>query len=393
MRKFAASLRGIGERHVARVVSLQDLVAEWQPGISFLVRVTCPADVASVEGMVAAGVDGIFILAASDEIASGGSLPVVRAARDALQIGDVVALTPDRAAVDVLFREADLHHTVFLTNRCNSYCLMCSQPPTRHDDSWLVDEAKRIATHVRSSPKILGFSGGEPLLLGANLRTVLEIFAKHHPNTVFDVLTNGRLFGDKKLAKELLDGLSVPVSWMVPLYGHADFLHDYVVQTPGAFDQTINGLLSLQAYKQPIQLRIVLIEPVLQILPDLCEFIGRNLPFVREVALMGCEPEGFALANRDVCEVDIQNWHSELVIASRNLRRAGVPALLMNLPLCALPTELWPLANRSISDWKQVYAPECDKCSVREKCSGLFAWYQKGWRPTAIQPIEEAAPT
>ena len=34
-------------------------------------------------------------------------------------------------------------------------------------------------------------------------------------------------------------------TWMVPLYGHADFLHDYIVQSPGAFDETIDGLLTL----------------------------------------------------------------------------------------------------------------------------------------------------
>jgi len=101
----------------------------------------------------------------------------------------------------------------------------------------------------------------------------------------------------------------------VPLYGHADFLHDFVVQAPCAYEQTIAGVLNLQACQQPVQLRIVLIQPVLlEILPELCTFIGRNQPFFREVVLMVCEPIGFALANRELCEVDLVDWHSTLLV-------------------------------------------------------------------------------
>lgn len=263
---------------------------------------------------------------------------------------------------------------------------MCSQPPTRYDDSWLVEEAALVAAHIRRSPEVLGFTGGEPLLLGVRLREVIEAFAAFHPVTSFDVLTNGRLFSDKTLAKALLTDTK-SVSWMVPLYAHADFLHDYVVQATGAFDETIDGLLTLHSFGQPIQLRIVLIEPVLRVLPDLCSFVSRNLPFVREVALMGCEPIGFALANRAQCEVDITEWAGVLSSAVRHLTNAGIPPVLMNLPLCALPEELRRFAHRSISDWKQVYAAECATCDAREECCGLFSWHERGWRPTALHPI------
>jgi His-Xaa-Ser system radical SAM maturase HxsC len=284
-----------------------------------------------------------------------------------------------------------MHHTVFMTNRCNSHCLMCSQPPTPHDDSWLIEEAKQIAMHIRRPPPVLGFTGGEPLLLGQTLREVIETFASELPDTRFEVLTNGRGFSNRELAATLLTALPARVSWMVPLYGHADFLHDHVVQSEGAFDETIDGLLTLHAFRQPIQLRIVLIEPVLRALPELCTFIARNLPFVREVALMGCEPVGYALANRTVCEVNLADWRNTLAQAVRCLTRADVPPVLMNVPLCALEANLRQFAHRSISDWKQVYAPECESCQMRKDCCGLFASTVRGWRPAVIQPIREIA--
>ncbi|MDQ8035569.1 MAG: His-Xaa-Ser system radical SAM maturase HxsC, partial [Bordetella sp.] len=200
--------------------------------------------------------------------------------------------------------------------------------------------------------------------------------------------TNGRLFADARIVAQVLGELAVPVRWLVPLYGHADFVHDFVVQARGAFDETLAGLLALQAHGQEIQLRIVLIEPVLQVLPQLAGFIGRNLPFVREVALMGCEPIGFALANRELCEVDLTEWSGALEQAARVLRRHAILHLLMNVPLCALPRPLWPLARQSISDWKNVYAAECEGCTAKKDCSGLFAWHEKGWKPAPLSAIE-----
>ena len=304
--------------------------------------------------------------------------------------GDVVAVAANLDRALVLYRENDVHHAIQLTNRCNSRCLMCSQPPTPQNDAWLADEAIAVCRHIRLSPRCMGLTGGEPLLLGADLRLVLDEFGRCHLGTHIEVLTNGRLLADTALASQVLDGLdNRNVTWLVPLYGHADFLHDFVVQAPGAFEETIAGILELQARAFAIQLRIVLIEPVLKMLPALCQFIGMNLPFVREVALMGCEPIGFALANRELCEVDLQDWTSHLDEACRVLERHRLRPVLMNVPLCCLPRHRWVDAHRSISDWKNVFAEECKRCVVRDQCSGLFAWHEKGWKPTRIRAILE----
>lgn len=372
-----------------RVVSLNSLQSEWHPDLSWLVQVANIEDIKAVRQLMTGGLANLTLLVQNREQIPAGDFRAVLCPHGGVEAGDVIAVTPNRTTLQILYRESDLHHTVFLTNRCNSYCVMCSQPPTRQDDSWLVGEAKQVAQHIRRSPEVLGFTGGEPLLLDIELRNVLETFATLHPNTRFDLLTNGRRLGDSTFAKALLDSWTFPVIWMVPLYGHADFLHDYVVQSPGAFEETLAGLLNLQERRQLIQLRIVLIAPVLEHLPELCAFITKNLPFVREVALMGCEPIGFALANREQCAVNIHIWHKELAAGVRNLTRGIVRPVIMNLPLCSLPSELRPYARRSISDWKQTYLSECAPCTVRTACSGFFAWHERGWLPAEIHPILE----
>ena len=94
---------------------------------------------------------------------------------------------------------------------------------------------------------------------------------------------------------------------------------------------------------------------------------------------------------KNIDTVALLNWRAELEESSRILNRHRVPFIFMNAPLCALPRLLWPHAKKSISDWKNVYSGECEKCSVKPLCSGLFAWHERGWKPTKIVAIEEEA--
>ena len=388
MRKVRVQTRGVGNRTVARVVSLENLSAQWKPELRFLVLASNAQLIAKVVQLRSAGLTNLIMLLADPQDAGAWQTEVVVETAGSLSDGDVVAVADHMNHAHVLFRSTDQHHTVFLTNRCNSYCLMCSQPPTNHDDAWLIDEALQVANHIASPPHSIGFSGGEPLLLGGHLRRVLDEFIHHHSSTRYDVLSNGRLLADPLYAERLLKGLNERVTWMVPLYGHADFLHDFVVQSPGAFEETLSGLLNLRRFGQAIQLRVVLVKPVLENLTALCEFIGRNLPFVREVALMACEPIGFALANPELTDIDLRDWSTELSHGFRILKRAGVPAILMNAPLCALPQSLWPYAHKSISDWKRTFADDCATCMVKAECAGLFSWHRQGKHAMKIQKIE-----
>src|SRR3546814_14151352 len=71
---------------------------------------------------------------------------------------------------------------------------MCSQPPRRVNDDYIIDQ---IATCIPALPKNLreiGFTGGEPTLLGDRFIRVLELCREHLPDTAVHVLTNGRSF-------------------------------------------------------------------------------------------------------------------------------------------------------------------------------------------------------
>lgn len=386
MRKVPGFGVGWHGRHIGRVTEADALAATWQPGVTFFIRSGSKDLVSWCDERREAGLTNIFPIVSDARFLKQNNSGVIDQF-SLLQVGDVVSASSDSRFLQVLYRETDLHHTIFITNRCNSLCIMCSQPPTPQDDSWLIDEGRLIARHIRNPPAVFGFTGGEPLLAGRRLRQLLDEFLSIHRNSYLEVLTNGRLFSDHRLAAELVDGLEPRVSWMVPLYGHADFLHDFVVQTPGAFDETIDGLLELRSRNQRVQLRVVLIRPVLEHLSAIAEFICRNLCFVEDVALMACEPTGFARANRELTKIDYIEWQSEIAAAVKIFADMNIKVVLMNLPRCLLSKELWTYAAKSISDWKNVYAEECSFCVEKPNCCGLFASTAGGWLPGRLDPI------
>jgi hypothetical protein len=69
--------------------------------------------------------------------------------------------------------------------------------------------------------------------------------------------------------------------------------------------------------------------------------------------------------------------------------------MIYNHQLCLIDRELWPFTVRSISDWKNEYHPECDACSVRERCGGFFfsAKYKISKNIRAVPAGVEREPT
>lgn len=373
---------------IFRVLNLDKLDVEWLPNQSILVPVTNIQEVEIFDRYIQAGLDNLYSIYSSDLLERVGANNLFIPEQQALESNDVVAIDPYKKNLSVLLRASDTHHTLFLTNRCNNYCIMCSQPPTKHDDSWLVQQALEIIDHLSYEPMNIGLTGGEPLLLDTQLRLIIDTIHNKFPTTKIDVLTNGRLLSNPKIAKSVLSNLETKVNWFIPLYGHADLLHDFVVQQHSAFEETLEGLYVLQHYEQPIQLRIVLVKPVLENLIDLCTYIRTNLPFVNEVALIGCEPIGFALANKELSQVDIKEWWDQLNAAVNLLLSTKTRLILMNIPLCCLPQSLWQYAAKSISDWKNTYDDVCNSCEIKADCCGLFSWYKSGWMPSTLSPIK-----
>lgn len=287
--------------------------------------------------------------------------------------GDVVRIQPETGRVRVLYRRSSRHNFFLVTERCNNYCLMCSQPPKSVNDGWLMDEIADTLPLVDPATPSLTFTGGEPLTEWRRFIDLLELARDLLPETAVHVLTNGRAFASPDTASAWAAVHHPKLSAGIPIYAAIDYIHDYVVQAKGAFDQTVLGVLRLKDHGQPVEIRVVLHAITAPRLRETCSWIARNLPFVDHVALMGLENTGFAIANDDVLWIDPLDYREQLAAAVDILSSASMNVSVYNLPLCVLDPSVRPFAVRSISDWKNAYVEECKSCSARQHCAGFFS--------------------
>ena len=243
---------------------------------------------------------------------------------DYLADGDIFGFHPGSGRFRTLYRRASKHNSMLVTDRCNHYCLMCSQPPKDIDDRWLLEEIKRALPLAAKETEYLCFTGGEPLLDWREFIDVLAVSRDTLPDTSIHVLSNGRAFAKDDVVAAWAGVRNPRLSVGIPIYAAVDHVHDYVVQARGAFDETVLGVLKLIDRGQRVEIRVVLHAITAPRIIETCRWLARNLPFVDHVALMGLENTGFALANADELWIDPIDYRAQLAEGVEALASAGV---------------------------------------------------------------------
>lgn len=294
-----------------------------------------------------------------------------------LSEGDLISVGID-GNIKTLYRINSNHNTLLATERCNSNCLMCSQPPKdKEDTQYHFDIYKKLIPLIPKNCVELGISGGEPTLMGDMFFELLALIKYELPDTEIHVLTNGRSFAWNNLAEKLSNLDYNRLMLGIPVYSDYYQVHDYIVQAENAFYQTILGLHNLARYNQRLEVRIVLHKQSIPRLTKLAKYIYKNLPFVEHIAFMGLEFIGYTPHNIDKLWIDPFDYQKELSEAVEYLSGQGMHVSIYNTSLCVLPQHLWQFARKSISDWKNDYLPECTTCTKLNDCGGLFVWNLK----------------
>jgi His-Xaa-Ser system radical SAM maturase HxsC len=304
--------------------------------------------------------------------------------------GDIVRLSPSSGSYRVVFRSRSNHVSILLTERCNHYCLMCSQPPREVNDDWIMEEVEKLIPMIPMHTREIGFTGGEPTLYGERFIRLLERTRTYLPRTAVHVLSNGRRFSDLSFSKAYAAVKHPDLMVGIPIYSDDPVRHNYVVQAEGAFDETIQGILNLKRLKQRVELRVVLHLQTIDRLTNLAEFIARNLLFVDQVALMGLEITGFTRGNLDKLWIDPYDYRDTLARTVDILSAYKVPTAVYNHQLCVVSERVRRFCTRSISDWKNEYLPVCSSCALRGECGGFFSSGVKYRHSDYIHPIAAA---
>lgn len=286
-----------------------------------------------------------------------------------LNENDIVTIEAD-GTINVVYEIKSHHNAVFITERCNSNCIMCPQPPVKHEDDKHGLNLKYISL-IDERTESIGITGGEPTLIGTKLFDILDAINKRIPKASINLLSNGIKFEDYEYTKKLAQSIKQDIVIDIPLYSDIDTIHNSIVRT-NTFYRTINGIYNLAKFNLKIGIRIVVHKMNYKRLPELAEYIYSNFPFVFHVAFMQMEPIGYAKDNIEKLWIDPYDYNSELEMAILNLHYRDINVSIYNSQLCILPDSIKKYAVQSISDWKNIYLDECEECTMKEECPGFF---------------------
>ncbi|VVS91265.1 His-Xaa-Ser system radical SAM maturase HxsC [Desulfoluna spongiiphila] len=288
-----------------------------------------------------------------------------------LKNDDIVTVSPD-GCLNIIYRKDSFSNSIFLTNRCNSRCKMCPQPPQSEYDKALIDIARKSVRMMNQSTEVIGITGGEPTIEWDGLISIIKDCRNYLDNTDIQLLTNGRILKDYDKSLELSNAGEDRLFFGIPLYSDIDSIHDDIVGAKGAFRETISGLYNLARAESYVELRVLITAQNYKRLPQISEYIYWYLPFVGHVSFMAIEPIGFALDNIKDVWIDPYDYKDILHEAVKILHQRSIKTMIFNHQLCILPKTLWGVAKKSISEWKNVYFEECEHCSRLEECGGFF---------------------
>lgn len=304
-----------------------------------------------------------------------------------LRDGDIVRMN-NTGNIHILWDSNSFHNVFMLTESCNCRCLMCPQPPKKHDDVLLSEAYKILELIKNKSVKQICITGGEPTLLGGKFIDFLNRCIQDHPSAHIDVLTNGKVFGDKAFTKAVAHVATSNVVFCVSLHSEIDRIHDYISGVEGSFALNQIGIYNLAEYGCKIEIRHVINNINANFLNSFAQHLYNYFPFCSHYAFMGMELYGMAEKNINIIDISPYEYKKNLRDAILYLDRRGMPVSIYNIPLCLCESDVRKFCRKSISSWKNFYMNICHNCSQKENCAGFFST-SVSLHEEHIQPIME----
>lgn len=287
---------------------------------------------------------------------------------------DVFELFDDGCLIRVCDVQSE-ENVFFITNACNSNCIMCPSSEKSRRSAYRADIPNliEIAKHMPTNLRHITVTGGEPFLIGKEIFDLLHFCKEKFDTTEFQILTNGRIFALKEYWELIEKHHPEYTTFGIPVHAANAELHDKITQTKDSFIQTFTGIKNLLRIKAKIQLRIVVSKINYKNMVQLAELIVREIPEVYQVCFIAMEMTGSAWLNRKEVWIEYGESFRCIEQAIDLLISAGIDVSLYNYPICTVGKQYRTLCAKSISPDKVRFDNKCENCLLRDACAGVFA--------------------
>lgn len=299
---------------------------------------------------------------------------------------------------------------------CNHKCICC--PLTTYDrlhKSFRYEEiAERIA-RIRPGEERehMVLSGGEPMLHPDFLRIVALLAEKGYAITV---LSNASLCRDPKMVRELKRVIpDHRFDIVTAIHSSTPAIHDRITGVPGSLLETLEGLDHLVEEEIPVTIKHIFNRISLPSLLETFQYLEHHFP--PRVGFQFCTMDYSGRAGKNVEElfVSMEEIRGPLEQLLDELEKHMVrnrKISLIETPLCLTDPYYWKYylpSSRGLhtytapnTDERPVcyhvesqcgpYYPPCEKCAVRQWCSGIWRsayQYQQEGMLDPIKRVEE----
>lgn len=287
--------------------------------------------------------------------------------------GDVVEFG-ENGKIRKLHDGKDSSALIYLTNQCNSNCIMCpdSVKLRTMENTVTVDSVLEYISLLPTDLEHIDITGGEPTLLKQALPDVIRRAGEQAEQAELLMLSNGRSFASQKYAACFGEFAEKKLRIEIPIHSANPQKHDFIAGCTGSFAQTKAGIHNLLANKVEVGIRIVVSKLNYRELDAVIELVHTEFPQIRLVHIMGMEMLGNAWHNREKVWVEFDEAQPYLQRAVQTCFACGIDPGLYNFPLCLFESRYWYCYKNSISGYKIRYQEECKKCQEQGRCGGFF---------------------
>lgn len=286
--------------------------------------------------------------------------------------GDIIRIAGEQ--VRSLYDAQEHYGTIFITNHCNSNCMMCPD-----SDSFRSMESdynlERILQYIFLLPEDIGgldITGGEPTLITYDLPVIVQAVYEKGGYLPVMLLSNGRSFADKSYTRQFQKFAKRGFYVEIPIHGSTAELHDRITRGKGGFLQTMEGIKNLVHARIKVGIRLVVTKINYQDLKTIIHLVSRRFPQISYINIMGMECLGNAYSNREQVWIEFEQVKEVVEEAVEECMKLGIKPHLYNFPLCLFQEKYWGCYRKSISPGKVRYLGECEGCGVQKECGGFF---------------------
>lgn len=290
-----------------------------------------------------------------------------------LHHGDVLAIRQS-GSIRKLHDGYSSSALVFVTNQCNSNCIMCPDSVKMRTRPNEITPAflEEFASLLPSDLEHVDITGGEPTLLKEHLPPLILRVCDQAENAEVLMLSNGRSFASAKYTKQFAALAEKRFKVEIPVHSARKEQHDRIAGCKGGFEQTRRGIHNLLDNGIEVGIRVVVSRLNYQELDAVMEFISREFPQITYVNIMGMEVLGNAWKNKELVWEEFGPLQPYLQEALETCFQCGLRPNLYNFPLCLFEQKYWYCYKNSISGYKIRYFEECEACSEKHRCGGFF---------------------